>query len=321
MGEGDWYESCEVEAMNELRIGISGWTYSPWRGIFYPRKLPQKRELEFASRQINSIEINGTFYALQKPASYQTWYDATPDDFVFSIKGNRYLTHVTRLEDPKIPLANFFSSGLLNLGEKLGPILWQLPPSFRYDRSRLEAFFKLLPRDMESAAELARTHDSITSHRSSSKVKCDGRIRHALEIRHRSFEQKEFISLLRDHDIAVVVADTAGKWPVIEDVTSDFVYIRLHGDGELYASGYTETALDEWARKIRRWIAGGNPRGAKVLAGNAPARKSGRAVYAYFDNDVKTHAPFDAISLGKRFGLGPVPVENPKGEPFQSPGL
>jgi uncharacterized protein YecE (DUF72 family) len=150
---------------------------------------------------------------------------------------------------------------------------------------------------------LARSHDQKLRSRAALKPSADLAIRHALEVRHPSFEQPEFISLLREHDIAMVVADTAGKWPLIEDVTADFIYIRLHGAEELYASGYTEPALDEWARKIRRWSEGGTPENAKLLTPPPPARKQGRDVFTYFDNDVKTHAPFDAISLGKRFGL------------------
>ena len=293
--------------MKEKRIGISGWTYPPWRGVFYPEDLPQRRELEYASRQVNSIEINGTFYSLQRPKSFTAWHDATPEDFIFSIKGNRYLTHITRLAEPKLPLANFFASGLLNLGRKLGPLLWQLPPSFKYDREKLEAFFKLLPRDTDQAAALAHEHEDKMNGRTALTPRADVKIRHAIEVRHRSFENEEFISLLREHQIAIVVADTAGKWPVIEDVTADFIYIRLHGDKKLYVSGYTEAALARWAKKIDRWLKGGSPRDAKKIAAAPPTRKSGRSVYAYFDNDVKTHAPFDAISLGGRFGLSPSP--------------
>ena len=293
----------------ETRIGISGWTYPPWRGIFFPEGLPQKRELEYASRQVNSIEINGTFYSLQRPKSFKAWHDATPDDFVFSIKGNRFLTHITRLKEPKLPLANFMASGVLELGKKLGPFLWQFPPSFTYDRPLLEAFFKLLPRDMEQAATLAHEHEDRMKGRTALTPKADIPLRHAIEIRHRSFESEDFIDLLREYQVAIVVADTAGKWPVIENVTSDFIYLRLHGDKKLYVSGYTEEALTEWSKKIDRWLKGGSPREARKLAADPPPKKSGRAVYAYFDNDVKVHAPFDAISLGARFGLTPSPLD------------
>lgn len=253
--------------------------------MFYPEELPRRSELEYASRQVNSIEINGTFYSLQKPESFRAWHDATPDDFIFSVKGGRYLTHITRLKEPKTPLANFFASGILNLGKKLGPVLWQLPPFFPYNRERLETFFQLLPRDTDQASRLARHHNAKTKGRSALKATADLPVRHALEVRHPSFENDEFLQLLHDHRIAIVVADTAGKWPRIEEITADFVYVRLHGDEEIYTSGYTETALDSWERKIRSWLS------------------AGCDVFTYFDNDVKIRAPFDAISLGKRFGL------------------
>jgi uncharacterized protein YecE (DUF72 family) len=290
----------------ELRIGISGWTYPPWRGVFYPADLAHRRELEFASRQVNSIEINGTFYALQKPASFQKWYEMTPEDFVFSVKGNRFITHTRRLKEVEVPLANFFASGVLELGRKLGPVLWQFPPNFKFDPARVENFFKLLPRTMEEAAELAQNHDRKIKDVVTVGFKIDGPVRHAMEIRHPSFATEEFISLLREYNVAIVVADTAGKWPFIEDVTADFIYVRLHGDAELYASGYSPEALDRWAKKIERWSLGGSPRGAKCISAPLPPRKEGRSVHVYFDNDIKVHAPFDAISLGSRFGLAPL---------------
>jgi uncharacterized protein YecE (DUF72 family) len=268
----------------DVRIGISGWTYGPWRGTFYPQGWPQKRELAFAAGRFRSIEINGSFYSLQTPRSYRAWYDATPDGFVFAVKGGRYITHLRRLKDVRPALANFFASGVLALREKLGPILWQLPPTFKFDANRLAEFFDLLPRDTRSAARLAKEHERFL--RGRSLVETDARrpVRHALEVRHESFSTPAFVKLLRKHDIAVVVADTAGKWPLIEEITSDFVYVRLHGDEELYVSGYTDEALDAWSKKIRRW------------------RKS-RDVYVYFDNDVKVRAPADAHALAERLGV------------------
>jgi uncharacterized protein YecE (DUF72 family) len=283
--------------MANFRIGISGWTYAPWRGVFYPEKWPHKRELEYASRKINSIEINGTFYSLQRPESFKAWEETTPEDFVFSIKGGRFITHIRRLKDVEGPLANFFASGLLRLGKKLGPILWQLPPNFRYDRERLETFFKQLPRNTRAAAALARKHDQKTKGRAWTRAEGRAPIRHAMEVRHESFENEEFIKLLRQHNIALVIADTAGKWPFMEDVTSDFVYVRLHGDEELYASGYTNTALKEWARKMKAWARGSVPRGSKLAGPRRSAGKNRRDIYVYFDNDVKVHAPFDAMKL------------------------
>src|SRR5690242_18489056 len=214
--------------MADVRIGISGWTYEPWRGTFYPEDLPHKKELWYASRQVNSIEINGSFYSLQTPKSYEAWYDATPEGFVFSVKGGRYITHMRRLREIESPLANFFASGVLALREKLGPILWQFPPHFKFDGEKFETFFKLLPRDMRAAVRLARKHDDWLKKRV--YVRADSasqRLRHAVEIRHESFATEAFVSLLRKHDVGLVVADTAGKWPFMEDVTSDFVYARL----------------------------------------------------------------------------------------------
>jgi uncharacterized protein YecE (DUF72 family) len=286
-----------------IRVGISGWRYAGWRGKFYPKELPQTRELEYASRQVNSIEINGSFYSLQRPENYLAWYEATPEDFVFSVKGSRFLTHMKRLKNAGTSLANFLASGVLRLREKLGPILWQLPPSFAYDRARLEEFFRALPRTSSAAAALARRHDSKVKGRAWTKSEGTHRLRHALEVRHASFENSDFITLLREQDIALVVADTAGKWPFLEDTTSDFVYVRLHGDTELYVSGYTSSALDTWARKIRGWKAGRTPAGARLAAPRPPPRSQGRDVFVYFDNDAKVHAPFDAISLAHRLGI------------------
>jgi len=300
---------------SEIRVGISGWTYRPWTGgAFYPKGWPQQRELEYASRQINSIEINGTFHTLQRPASYRAWYDATPDEFVFSLKAGRFITHLKRLVDVKTPLANFFASGLLRLNEKLGPILWQLPPSFRYNKARLEDFFRLLPRDTGEASALAKKHDDHLKAHAWTRIDQVLPIRHAMEVRHDSFQTPEFIELLRQHDIALVVADTAGKWPFMEDTTSDFVYVRLHGDEELYASGYTESALDHWATKVRAWAAGRQPADAKLLATPARRRKAGRDVFVYFDNDVKVRSPYDAMSLLHRLGLRLPPPDSPKRE-------
>jgi uncharacterized protein YecE (DUF72 family) len=294
----------------ELRIGISGWTYPPWRGVFYPKDLAQKRELEYASRQVNSIEINGSFYSLQTPDCYRAWYEATPEGFVFSVKGGRFITHMKRLKDVMTPTANFFASGVLALREKLGPILWQLPPQFAFNQERLETFFKLLPRDTSEAAALARMHDGKVRKGVLTRTDRIRPLRHALEVRHPSFVTEEFIQLLRKHDIALVVADTAGKWPLLEDVTSDFVYVRLHGDEQLYVSGYSKEALDAWAEKVRVWSKGGTPSG-RLVAPEKLARKTARPVYVYFDNDAKVHAPFDAISLAHRLGIGEDRMDGP----------
>lgn len=294
----------------ECRIGISGWRYPPWRKTFFPADLPQNQELAFASRQVNAIEINGTFYSLQRPSSYGAWHAATPAGFVFSVKAPRFITHIKRLKEVEAPLANFFASGVLRLGEKLGPLLWQLPPSLAFDPERLEAFFELLPRDTAAAARLARRHDRRLK---STWMKTDKNrpLRHALEVRHMSFRTPEFVALLRRHNVAVVAADTAGKWPLIEDVTADFIYVRLHGDEELYVSGYTPEALRRWAQKLRIWHRGESLPKTRCLAPVAPDRAKGRDVFVFFDNDVKTRAPYDAMSLAHRLGIGPKPGAPP----------
>ncbi|QYM80141.1 DUF72 domain-containing protein [Horticoccus luteus] len=297
--------------MPDIRIGISGWRYPPWRGgTFYPRGLPQRDELAYAARAVRTIEINGSFYSLQTPASYAAWRDATPDDFVFAVKGPRYITHLKRLRNIRVPLANFFASGVLRLGEKFGPLLWQLPPNLPFDPARLAAFFDLLPRSTDAAAALARHHDHHLRHRAWLRTDASRPLRHALEVRHPSFAHPEFVALLRAHHIALVVADTAGKWPFLEDVTSDFVYVRLHGDEELYASGYTDAALTRWAAKIKAWTHSRTPAHAR-LAGARPRAAAPADVFVYFDNDVKVRAPFDAMTLAHKLHLGPAPGTPP----------
>lgn len=286
-----------------IRIGISGWRYPPWRGVFYPTGLPQRRELEFAARCFGSVEINGSFYSLQTPDSYAAWHDATPADFVFSVKGPRFLTHMQRLRDVDKPLANFLASGLLRLGRKLGPILWQLPPNMRYEPERIDVFLSRLPRDTGQALAMARRRDVDRMRgRSALAIDRSRRLRHAIEARHPSFCDPAFLGQLRRHGVAWVVADSAGKWPYAEDVTSDFVYVRLHGDTELYASGYGPAAIDRWARRIRHWAEGTETADATRIDGPAPPRRQ-RDVYCYFDNDAKVHAPFDALALMARLGM------------------
>jgi len=291
-----------------VRIGISGWRYPPWRGVFYPPGLPQRRELEHASRAMTSVEINGSFYSLQRPESYQSWRAETPDDFVFAVKGGRFITHMKKLSDVETPLANFFASGVLALGDKLGPVLWQLPPNLGFHADRLASFFDQLPRTTAQAAELAERHDERLKDRSWTVADADRPLRHALEVRHPTFEVPELVDLLRRHDVALVVADTAGKWPFLEDLTSNFVYVRLHGSEELYVSGYDDASLDVWADKIRCWTAGEQTPDARTVGSPAPSLPSGRDVFVYFDNDVKVRAPFDAMSLAAKLGCGPAAV-------------
>jgi uncharacterized protein YecE (DUF72 family) len=286
-----------------ILIGISGWRYPPWRKVFYPRDLTQKRELEFASRALPTIELNGSFYALQRPGSYLSWYEQTPADFVFSIKATRYITHILRLQDIEQAMANFFASGLLALKEKLGPVLWQFPPSFRFDAELFESFLRQLPHDTQAAARQAGKRDAAMHGREYLKADQKRPLRHAVEIRNKSFETPEFIALLRKYNVALVIADTAGKWPDNEDITADFTYLRLHGAEELYASGYTDKALDNWAARIDAWSKGGQPDDAKLVSEQAPPSRKSRDVYCYFDNDIKVKAPFDSRKLLRRLGL------------------
>ena len=283
----------------QARIGISGWRYAPWRGVFYPAGLPQRAELEYAASQVNSAEINGSFYSLQRPSSWLAWHAQTPDDFVFAVKGPRYITHMLKLNNARAPLANFLASGVLALRDKLGPILWQLPPNLAFHEDKLESFLALLPRDTDQALALAREHDARMQGRSWLEATKKRPLRHALEIRHPTFVDPAFIALLRRQDVALVVADTAGRWPLIEDVTVDFVYVRLHGDEALYTSGYGDPALEDWARRIEAWRRGSQVDDARLASSVKPRRKARRDVFCYFDNDVKVHAPFDAMRLAQ----------------------
>jgi uncharacterized protein YecE (DUF72 family) len=266
-----------------IRVGISGWRYSGWRGDFYPEGLAQRRELEYASRKVTSIEINGSFYSLQRPSSYSSWREETPDDFVFAVKGGRFVTHMKRLVDVEKPLANFFASGVLALGPKLGPVLWQLPEALKFDADVLDGFFSLLPRTTGQAASLAKRHDDkVKKDRSLTETEDDRPLHHALEFRSPTFAVDEAYDVMRRYDVGCVLADTAGRWPKVEQLTGDVMYVRLHGDKELYASGYSDEALDEWAEKCRGWAS------------------DGRDVYVYFDNDMKGFAPYDAMRLIER---------------------
>lgn len=267
--------------MGIVRVGISGWRYPRWRGDFYPKGLRQKDELAYAASKLASIELNGTFYSLQRPGCFRDWYAATPEGFVFAVKGGRFVTHMKKLRDVDTALANFFASGLLRLREKLGPVLWQLPERLPFDPARMEDFFATLPRDTAAAAALARRHGPQVEGRAWTEVEADVPIRHALEPRHPTFFTPEAFDLLRRHDVALVLADTAGRWPYAEELTADFVYVRLHGAEQLYWSGYTADQLDGWAEKIRAW------------------RKK-RDVYVYFDNDAQGRAPWDALALASR---------------------
>jgi uncharacterized protein YecE (DUF72 family) len=283
--------------MGQIRIGISGWRYAGWRGVFYPEDLAQSRELAFASSVLPTIEINGSFYSLQRPQNYQNWYDATPPGFVFAHKGNRFITHIKRLRDPEKPLANVLASGVLLLREKLGPFLWQFPPNFKFNADLVEHFFSLLPHDTEKALDIACGHEKRMNGRAALEIDRKRPMRHAMEIRNDTFNDPDFVKLLRKYDVALVVADTAGKWPDFEDVTADFMYVRLHGQEQLYASGYTDEALQRWAKRIDAWAVGSQVDDARLIVQGPPPKSAGRDVYCYFDNDIKVHAPFDAHKL------------------------
>ena len=280
-----------------IRVGISGWTYAPWRGVFYPKHVKREQELAYAAAQVRAIEVNGTFYAMQRPEAFASWAEQVPAEFVFAVKAPRYITHILRLRDSQAPLANFLASGLLRLGVHLGPILWQFPPNFRFDPARIEPFLKMLPRDTGHAAVLGRKHDNRLRAPAWLEVDIRRPMRHAFEVRHDSFRCPEFIDLLRAHDVALVCADSV-QWPRLMDLTSDFVYCRLHGSQELYASGYDNDALDQWSRRGKAWARGEEPNDAERVGGKARPRK--RDVFVFFDNDMKVRAPANAMELIRR---------------------
>jgi len=266
-------------------VGISGWRYPGWRGDFYPPGLAQRRELEYASRRLTSIEVNGSFYALQRPESYLSWREQTPEGFLLAVKGGRFITHLKKLRGVETALANFFASGVLALGDKLGPVLWQLPPNLGFDAARVAEFLDQLPRTTDAAAELAGRHDERLEGRAWTTTDAERPLRHAVEVRHPTYETDAFLDLLRTRGVAAVTADTAGKWPLLLEPTTDLAYVRLHGDAELYVSGYSDEALDLWAKRVAGW------------------RDNGCDVVVYFDNDAKVRAPVDAEALQARLGI------------------
>jgi len=297
-------------AAARIRVGVSGWRYEPWRGVFYPKGLPHRLELAYAASLFPTLEINGSFYSLQRPESWRQWYADTPPQFVFAVKGPRFITHMLKLRGVEQPLANFLASGVLALKEKLGPILWQFPPMLRFDPGRFAAFLELLPGDTASALKLARRRHRRMHGRSHLAIDQPRTLRHAMEIRHESFLDERFVAMLRAHNVALVIAETARKWPMPCDVTADFVYMRLHGDRRLYQSGYGATAISRWAARITTWHEGREPaelpRGSVRIGPPAAAAPAGRDVYCYFDNtDVKLRAPADAVSLTRRLGQVP----------------
>ncbi len=290
--------------MANIRIGVSGWSYEDWHGKFYPEDVPKSGALAFASRVFNSVEVNGSFYSLLKPQTYRDWYRETPGSFVFALKGSRFITHNKKLKDVEIPLANFLASGPLALNQKLGPIVWQLSENLRFDPDRLDAFLALLPHDTETAARLASRHDSRVEGRSWVRIDKRRRLRHALEVRNESYFDPEFIRIARRRGTALVFSDAA-DWPLREELTVGWVYIRLHGSKETYASRYSDESLDRWAGRIRSWRRGRQPADARTITDRKPPPRKARDIYVYFDNDQHAHAPRDAQRLAQRVSVKP----------------
>jgi uncharacterized protein YecE (DUF72 family) len=263
-------------------IGTSGYDYPHWKGAFYPSRLPRRRWLEHAAGLFDSVELNGTFYSLKSPAVFRRWADETPSRFVFAVKGSRYITHQLKLRNAEQALANFYASGVLLLGRKTGPFLWQLPAGYGFDPRRIEDFLDRLPGSSTEAEALARGHDARLKRGAEVVAAARVRYRHALEVRHPSYFHPEFYDLLRRRGVAFVIAETAGKFGYAEEVTAAFAYVRLHGSQVLYGSQYTARELDTWARRVAGW------------------RRQRRDVYVYFDNDARAYAAHDAAALAAR---------------------
>ncbi len=254
-----------------IRVGIGGWTYAPWRETFYPAGLAHAKELAFASSKLTAIEINGTFYRTQSATSYAKWHDETPDDFMFSIKGHRSIVNRSKLGEGKDAIDWFFASGLMELGPKLGPILWQMAPFKRFDADDIAAFFALLPREIEGR-----------------------KILHAFEARHQSFQDEKFVTLAREAGVAIVKADSV-KYPTIDDLAGGFVYARLQNASAEETTGYSDAELDQWARICRNWEAGLPIPAAPLLAAAEPPRE--HPVFAFMINGAKERAPAAAMAL------------------------
>jgi uncharacterized protein YecE (DUF72 family) len=264
-------------AAGKIRIGVGGWTYEPWRGTFYPEDLPQKRELEHASRQLTSIEINGTYYGSQKPASYAKWHDETPDDFVFSLKAPRFAMNRTVLAEAGGTITRFFNSGVTELKEKLGPINWQFLPTKKFAPADFEAFLALLPREIAGRA-----------------------LRHAVEVRHESFRTPGFIALARKYGVAVVIAGDS-SYPQIADLTAPFVYARIMGTKATEANGYSEASLKRWAARAHAWASGSLPDDLEYVERSTDDNEP-RDVFLYVISGHKVHNPVAAMSLIERLG-------------------
>ena len=280
--------AAAAAAAGRIRVGIAGWVFPPWRGGFYPKGLRQKDELAHASRAFSTLEVNGTFYAMQRPETFAAWDEETPDDFVFSLKGPRFITHMKRLKDCAAPLANFLASGVLRLGPKFGPILWQLPPNMAFDADRIEQFFVLLPHDRAAAATLAAKHEPRMEGRAWLDPGASGPVRHAIEPRHPSFLDPACVALCREHGVALAITDGIPDWPQFREPTAaDFVYLRLHLSAE-QERGYDEASIASWAAQAKEWA------------------KAGRDVFVTFDaagdETVKVHTPANAAAMLAELG-------------------
>ncbi len=285
----------EGNGMGRIRVGVSGWNYDSWRGDFYPDDLPHREELRHAGERFDTLEVNGTFYRLATPQRCLAWRDAVPADVVLAVKGSRFITHNKKLGDTGSALANFFASGILALDTKLGPILWQLPEQLHFDADRVDAFLAALPHDTKAAAELARGHDDRVEQAAYGSGS-NHRVRHVIEVRHRSYLCEEMVAIARRHGVALA-ASHAETWPYTEEVTAGFVYVRLHGPDALYASGYSDDQLHSWAQRLHRWRVAEQPADARTITDRAPPARRERDVYVYFNNDKSGHAPRDAARL------------------------
>lgn len=279
----------------KVRVGLSGWSYRDWRGDFYPHDLPRKAELAYAAQRFPTLEVNGTFYSLSTPKAMRAWYQAAPSDFVYSLKGSQFITHNKKLGDVGEAMANFMASGLLELREKLGPILWQLSPRIRFDADRVDRFLATLPHDLDELAAMARKATIDRPH-STERLGDNHRVRHVIEPRHESFFVDDMVDLARRHGVALAFSHSS-VWPYTEEVTAGFVYLRLHGPRKLYSSGYTTVELEHWAKRIETWARASEPDEPQRITDRRPPRRKTRDVYVYFDNDSGGHAPRDAAKL------------------------
>ena len=283
--------------MAKVRIGVSGWDYDEWRRNFYPEGLRSEDRLRYAASVFDTVEVNGTFYSLTDPGTCRAWRESVSRNVKLALKGSRFITHMKRLRDSRLPLANFLASGILELGANLGPIVWQLPANFRFDAEKLRDFLGLLPGDTDQAAGLARDHDERVDQAAYGSGDRH-RIRHVLEIRHESFLQEETVRIARDHGVALCFSHSA-EWPYIEEITAGFVYLRLHGPRKLYASHYDEEELQGWAERIDTWRNGDEPADAARITNRKPPERNRRDVYVYFDNTAHGYAPADAVRLAE----------------------